>query len=83
MRLQEPLKSTLPILMTIKCENLAPGPCSYKNITFYPEEEDNIFEIQCLNIASFDENAFRRGMLRMMVQQGLEWAEIDHAMAAE
>ena len=33
--------------------------------------------------ARFDENAFRRGMLRMMVQHGLEWAEIDHAMAAE
>jgi len=59
MRLREPIKSTLPILTTIKCENLAPGPCSYKNITFYPTEEENIFEIQCLNIASFDEKVFR------------------------
>ena len=59
MRLQEALKSTLPILTTIKCKNLAPGPCSYKNITFYPTDEENIFEIQCLNIAAFEEKAFR------------------------
>ena len=59
MRLQEALKSTLPIFTTIKCKNLAPGPCSYKNITFYPTDEENIFEIQCLNIAAFEEKAFR------------------------
>ena len=62
MRLQQPLKSTLQILTTIKCENLAPGPCSYKNITFYPTEEENIFEIQCLNIAAFEEKDFREAI---------------------
>ena len=62
MRLQNHLSSNEPILTTIKCENLAEGPCSLKNITFVPAAEEDIFEVQCQNIATFNESAFRNAI---------------------